>query len=379
MQQTPTKRMRSLTAGLLSTCILAAAFGFLIVKKQEFSTNENRYLAAMPKLTWEAVREGTYMEEWSSYLSDHFLFRDFFMGCKTQVEMLLGRREINGVLIAEDGYRIEEYQTPQNTERIIGILQKFADKLPEQSIDLMLVPTAVWVCQDKLPPLFHGEDQMQTAELLYQSVTMQKIDSSTRLLEAEKKGEEALFYRSDHHWTTYGAYQGYLSYCEAKGITPVLLEELQKESVTQAFYGTIYSKISDYRMKGDEIVLFYNPKNQLTVTYEDTGEVTDTLYNLDYLKEKDKYSLFLNNIHPLVTVENATADSDRVLVLIKDSYANSMLPFLVNHYAKIYVFDTRYYRMGPSAFIKEHEEITDVLLLYNMNTLDGDLGLRAIY
>ena len=66
-------------------------------------------------------------------------------------------------------------------------------------------------------------------------------------------------------------------------------------------------------------------------------------------------------------------------MLIKDSYANSMVPFLVHHYRKIYVFDTRYYSDGPSSFLSDHEAITDLLLLYNLNTLDGDTGIRGIY
>lgn len=117
----------------------------------------------------------------------------------------------------------------------------------------------------------------------------------------------------------------------------------------------------------------------LTVTYIDTGEVSNSLYNFDYLEEKDKYSLFLDNIHPLTEIENAAADSTGELMLIKDSYANSMVPFLAHHYKKIYVFDTRYYRGSPSSFLSEHKTITDILLLYNLNTLDGDTGIRGIY
>ena len=97
------------------------------------------------------------------------------------------------------------------------------------------------------------------------------------------------------------------------------------------------------------------------------------------MDKKDKYSLFLNNLHPLTEITNDTAETDRELVLIKDSYANSMVPFLVRHYKKIYVFDTRYYKDGPSAFLAEHAGVTDVLLLYNMNTLDGDSGIRGVY
>lgn len=157
------------------------------------------------------------------------------------------------------------------------------------------------------------------------------------------------------------------------------LEALTQQTVTEEFAGTLYSKINDYSHKRDSITIYTNPEDLLTVTYEDTGKVTDSLYNLDYVSEKDKYSLFLDNIHPLIEIENAAADSQDELVLVKDSYANSMVPFLAHHYRKIYVFDTRYYRDGLSSFLADHETITDILLLYNMNTLDNDTGIRGIY
>ena len=131
--------------------------------------------------------------------------------------------------------------------------------------------------------------------------------------------------------------------------------------------------------KYSRLISCTDPSAALTVFYEDTGETTDSLYALDYVEKKDKYSLFLNNLHPLIQITNEKAETDRGLVLIKDSYANSMVPFLIHNFKTIYVFDTRYYKWGPSAFIQEHGDVTDVLILYNMNTLDTDLGIRGIY
>ena len=89
--------------------------------------------------------------------------------------------------------------------------------------------------------------------------------------------------------------------------------------------------------------------------------------------------MFLNNINSLITIENKNADTDKELVIIKDSYANCFVPFVVNHYKKVYVFDTRYYRFSVSTFINENPNVTDVLILYNMNTLDADNGIKSIY
>lgn len=390
---TNAQRIRRMTAGLLAGMILALTIGFFTTNKQDFSENENRYLAKLPSPGWEDIKSGAYMQGLSDYASDHFLFRDFFIGLKTKAETALGRKEINGVYIAEDGYLIEEYKRAENTERIAGILRSFAQELEGQKAEgqeagarelrlrLMLVPTAVYVYEDKLPAFVPEQvqmrNQMETANAIYEAAGIEPIDCSQALL--EYKNGDALYYRTDHHWTTRGAYVGYRVFCENMEFEPVPLTAMAAETVTEDFRGTIYSKTGDYGRKGDRITIYTNPADRLTVSYPDTGEVTDSLYNLAYAERKDKYSLFLDNLHTLIEITNETAASDRELVLIKDSYANSMVPYLAHHYKKIYVFDTRYYKQGPSAFIKEHPGVTDVLILYNMNTLDSDLGIRGIY
>ena len=384
-------RIRKATAWLLAGMVLLLAALFIAMDKKEFSENENRYLAELPSMGLEEIKSGEYMSGLESYLADHFPFRDFFMGVKTKAEICTGKKEINGIYMAEDGYLIEEYGKPENTERIGRILGSFASELEGLDVDirLMLVPTAVYVYGEKLPEHAPGKadapagdqapagSQMETAETIYRLSGIKAVDCSGDLFAYKEKGE--LYYKTDHHWTTLGAYAGYTAYCREKGLDVVSLDEMEAQVVTEDFRGTVYSKAGDYGRKGDTITIYRNPADRLTVEYADTGETSDSLYNLDYVDEKDKYSLFLDNLHSLIEITNENAASDRELVLVKDSYANSMVPFLVHHYKKIYVFDTRYYKQGVSAFVKEHPTVTDVLLLYNMNTLDGDLGIRGVY
>lgn len=364
---------------LLCIGILSLSVCFLISPKKDFSENENRYLTKLPPLSARTVFDGAYTEALNDWLADHFPQRDFFVGLKSSAEIAGGRREINHVYVAKDDYLIEPYAKPQNTGRITDTLGRFYDKADKTRLDvrLMLVPTAVTIYSGKLPEHAPSSGQMETAYAIYDAAGIPAIDCYDRLTDGASHGQ--LYYRTDHHWTTLGAYCGYLAYCEAKGLAPVPLESLTAQTVTEEFAGTLYSKVNDYSRKKDAITIYNNPEDDLTVTYIDTGEVTDSLYNLDYLTEKDKYSLFLNNIHPLIEIENKASASQDELMLVKDSYANSMVPFLTHHYRKIYVFDTRYYRDGPSSFLSDHAGITDVLLLYNMNTLDGDTGIRGIY
>lgn len=371
------KVIQSITAVLLAAFVLLFAFAFLIMEKQEFSEGENRYLEKFPEFTFASLKEGKYTEKLQNYLSDHFPLRDMFMGLKAETEIALGKREIGGVYIAEDGYLIEDYPAPQNTDKIVGQFKKFAESVKDAEVSLMLVPTAITIYEEKLPALAPVRSQLATIDEIYGQLSFRTIDCYDALMAA--KGGNELYYRTDHHWTGYGAYAAYTAYCEAREITPLPLNQFEITEVSSDFKGTVYSKLNDAKIKGDTITVFENPENRLTVYYEDKKETTDSLYNFEYLDKKDKYSMFLSNIHPFIEITNETADSDKELAVIKDSYANCMVPFLVNHYRKVYVFDTRYYKGGPSSFINENSKITDVLLLYNMNTLDSDLGIGGIY
>lgn len=409
------RRAEVLTVGIITAFILCFSVWCLVAPKQTFSENENRALASWPAYSFDTLKDGSYMSGIQTYLSDHFPLRDPFMTLKTKYEMLTGREEINDIYLAKDGYYIEAYKTPKQQKKIITQFQKLQDAITtdaKENVRVMLVPTAISTYNTKLPNCAPDRGvlrQVDTMNEIYAALpSMQKVDAWRALQTAAAQEEtdrtrasgdadgaqpvaeagdadhdtstaDGLYYHTDHHWTTHGAYVGYQAYCSAAGLSPIPEADFQKTCVTTDFHGTIFSKLHDSTVPGDAITLYKNPANQLTVSYPDTGEVTDTLYNRDYLAQKDKYSVFLNNLHPLVEITNARADSDRQLVLIKDSYANSMVPFLVHHYQKIYVFDTRYYRFGPSSFINEHPEVTDVLLLYNMNTIDTDLGVGGIF
>ena len=380
-----------ITVMTITIAILVFGLWFMLSPKREFSESENRQLALWPTYTFQSLKDGSYMSGIQKYLSDHFPVRDQFMTLKTKSEIMMGKQEINNIYVAKDGFLIEAYDEPKQNEKIINQFGKLYQNITtdaRNNIKLMLVPTAVTVYNDKLPagaPDKGNLLQLETIEKLREALPGLKfIDCYDGLLEAARAEKNAsgftpLYYRTDHHWTTYGAYVSYREYCKAEGIEPLPESAFTKTVVTDSFRGTVYSKLNDTTVPGEEITIYENPDNALTVDYTDSHEVTDTLYNREYLEKKDKYSMFLNNLHPLIEITNETADSDKVMVLIKDSYANSIVPFLVNHYKKIYVFDTRYYRFGPASFINQHPEVTDVLILYNMNTIDTDLGIGGIF
>ena len=383
---------------LISAAVLCFAALFLLSPDRAFSENENRYLQQVPAFSLKSLKDGSFTDRLVAYAADQFPLRDSFMTVKTEAELFTGRQEVNGIFVTEDGALIEEYRRPQNTERVIRQFGKFITKTRELlaeenralSISVMLVPTAEEILAEKLPQNAPGASQTETIRQIREGLEKTADDAGIprpffvpaeqALREAAGEPGRQLYYRTDHHWTTEGAYFGYRAFCETAGLTPAPEETFTRERVTEEFRGTVWSKLNDSRFPGEAMELWRAEGDPaLKVLYTDTGEERDTLYNLDYLQEKDKYSLFLDNLHSLIEITSPEAETERCLMILKDSYANCMVPFLTRHFRKICVFDTRSYKKGPSAFVKDHPEITDVLILYNMNTLDGDTGIGGIY
>ena len=155
---------KALSATTFAVMALIAVCSLLLVvlPKKDFSENENRYLASFPKLTAESFFSGQYMEELNIYLEDHFPVRDFWIGVKSETELLMGRNEINGIYLA-DGFLLEEYPEPQSNQRITDTFAGFAEKInenyPEINMRLLLAPTSTYIYRDMLPFGAHNADQ----------------------------------------------------------------------------------------------------------------------------------------------------------------------------------------------------------------------------
>ncbi len=374
-------KSKQLLWGIVLGLIFCLALGTVLLPKKEYSEQENRYLEDFPKISVETVLDTSFMQDLETYLSDHFVLRDSFMTLRTWYERLTGKNRINGIYLCEDGFYIEEYEKPENIFRIVSALERLDKGIKTAETTVMIVPTAVTVYGDKLPLTAKNADQRAVLASIYEEAEQKteklKLLDVTDALCTQAE-EEQLYYKLDHHWTTAGAYYAYAEYCRFLGFSPVERSAFDETVVTDAFQGTIYSKLNDITAGADSMVQFGQEDIELTVLYEKEKE-TDSLYAPEYLEKKDKYSYFLDNIHPFIQITNHSAQTEDALFLIKDSYANCMVPFLVNHYKTIYVADTRYYKESVTEFINEHEEIKDVLMLYNLGTIDTDLGIGGIY
>lgn len=361
---------------VLSLFVITFTILFLFQKKVTFSENENRYLSKFPTFSFENLKSGKYTEGMKDYLSDHFPFRDFFMSVKTKTDLMSGKELINNVYIGKEEYLLENYKKPVNSNRIIDVLNKFYGDMNYINMNLMLVPTSITINASKLPKNAPTYSQTEEINNIYSKIKFDTID----VTDALERGNQdyQMFYRLDHHWTSYGAYYAYLEFCKANDLKPLDITEFDIQEVTSDFNGTLYSKTNLYTLTPDKIHIFIPKNHNYEVNYVSTKRVTDTLYEEKYLQEKDKYSYFLDNNHPLITITNKEIHNGKELLVIKDSYANSMIPFLVNHYEKVHVIDPRFYKLSIEDYLKENSNIKDLLILYNMNTIDQDLGILTI-
>ena len=144
------------------------------------------------------------------------------------------------------------------------------------------------------------------------------------------------------------------------------------KKVSSDFRGTTSSKVLGIGSKDD--IYTFNTDNDLTVNYVDDKRLTNNLYNSKYLNKKDKYSYFLDNNHSEIIIKNNSLNNNKNILVIKNSYANSFIPFLVNHYENVYVIDLRYFSDSVSNYISNNN-INESLILYNINNLYSDMSI----
>lgn len=363
---------------ILIIVILGVTGGITLFSDQRsYSPNENRCLEEYPEFSLSSFMSGDFQEDAINALNDQFFKRDEFMKISTDIKKLLGYRDIGGVYLAKDGYYIEKIDEDDiSQERYIQNLRYVQYFLSKQKCKTaaILVPSAGIVLRDKIPEYadFYDDDGMyKTAETVLSSSKV--IDIRERLKEAEKS--EQIYYRTDHHWTSGGAYHAYEEYCKAMDIDVRKYDEFNVKEVCDDFYGSLYSKVLDRRAIPDKVYApFSNIINNIKVTND--GKITDGIYYEDELKKKDKYAYFFGGNCGRVDISTGGEKGLKLLV-IKDSFANSFIPFLLNSYSEITMIDPRYY-IGSITKLAESNTYDHILILYEMSNFAGDTSLYKL-
>lgn len=359
--------------GTFLLLIFGITIASLLVSDTAFSENENRYLAEKPEFSADALFSGSYTKEYETYITDQFILRNTWIKMKTSLEYLLLKQDINGVYFAKDGYYIEKIdstdveqtQLSKNESRLIEFIEKNKKQLGEDRVYALLAPTAFVALSDKLPLFATGFDQEGMMDRLALSIGENWVDTREVL---KSHSDDSIYYKTDHHWTTTGAFYAYQEWAKQAGFVPMQQEDFDIEKVSDNFYGTLHSKIN-LSVEPDEIHLYQLEKPykvNYNYGYDMNGKPSkeeETLYDLSRLQTKDQYTVFLKGNNSLVEIET-DVKNDRKLLIIKDSYAHCFAPFAVNHFEKTYMVDFRYFNMPISQFIEENQ-ITDILVLYN--------------
>ncbi|MEO3944851.1 DHHW family protein [Gorillibacterium sp. CAU 1737] len=358
---------------------------FLVRPKLSFSETENRVLQQTPQLTWENLWSKRFMEQTELYLSDHFPFREKWVQGKSALEQLRLQQENNGIFKGSDGYLFERFEKPDFSllQQYTDAIKEFALRHPETRMTFMLAPTSIGLYPDRLPWLAPSFPQ----EAVNAYIGYQLGDSVTYLngfdfLRKAARGRTPIYYRTDHHWTTYGAYLAYAAYAKQMGWPVQSPADFYIETVTDNFLGSYHTRSQLAGIQADSIQRYVSKQPaDFSLYITDTDQTVTGLYDNHYLTTKDKYAYFLGGVHALLTIKNKIpTDEDAApqkLLVIKDSYAHSVLPFLALHVPEIHVIDLRYYN-GDIHDYMERNEIQDVLMLFNTATFVNNRELLRL-
>ena len=366
-----------MTVALFALVLLVFAVVDMAESNRLFSQTENRILAQRPKWSLESVLDGSYEREYENYATDQFVSRDTWVMLKTRMDILLQKKVIKGVYLAADGYLIEQH-LPQEydgelTDKRLDQLRQLTERYPQSLV--MLAPTADNILTEKLPSHAVSYDQSRLMERVKGQIGEEHVIDLFPILREHR--EEYIYYRTDHHWTTLGAYYAYLEWARKVGYPPRDYDPQDLETVSDSFLGTLHSRIN-LPMEPDEIQIFPRTnRRSVRITYDFDRE-TSSYYEPSYLEDKNQYGYFLDDNHAFVEIETAYYADGKELFIIKDSYANSLIPILAPHYEKIYVLDLRYY--NGSLFSLMDQYVTDdrvsVLVMYNCIHFLEDFSYR---
>lgn len=360
-----------------STLILSVSALDMIKPDKSFSELENRVLSKKPSLTTKNFFSGEFVPKYEKYINDQFAFRNTWIDLKSKAEYALGKIENNGIIYGKDHFMFEKFDTfsEDTLSKNIDSIKFFIDKyrLPTT---FALIPNSYMVLNEKLPKGSVLVDQSKYINSIYNFINQTSahtLNLSKILFEHQN---EYIYYRTDHHWTTYGAYLGYVSFVQSIGKSPVALDTLKSVQVKD-FYGTYFSKTKLFNALSDTIT--YYPMD-VSVTIDDKSY--DGLYDMEKWALRDKYAGFLwgnNGVTVIKSNHNLNKQeghTSRILVF-KDSYANSFIPFLTYNFDEVHVIDLRSLPLKLSEYMSEHT-FDEVLIMYNFKNFAEDTNIIRI-
>ena len=359
---------------VFAALILLLSVLFWAIPDRAFSETENKDLTQAPQFTAERLMDGRFTADIADYMADQFPFRDFFIRVKAAAEMALGKMGNNGVILGEGGTLIprSESVNTDNLTKNLSAIAAFTKWCENKGIPTTtaVAGRSADVLHHTLPDFYgsaYSDTLWGTLAEDFSDIDLKILPLRDPLHERALAGEY-VYYRTDHHWTTLGAYYGTKEILAEMGEEIAPVEFYTREVVSDAFFGTTWSTAGMSWIAPDTMEYFrFAGDTDFTTTILDNGTSFAGFYDRSYLSKKDKYSSFIGGNNALVTVTK-NGDADRpTLLLVKDSFAHSAVPFLARHYDLVIV-DIRYYKKSTAALIDEYGA-DRVLVLYNIDSL----------
>ena len=346
---------------------------------KDFSPVENRALAQAPALSTQSLLSGDFMADFEEYVTDQFVLRDRWIALKAGAEYASGKRENNGIYICDQHTLIPRFDAPtdergsQRCDKNFALVDTFAG-LSDVPVYFSLIPGKVSVWSHLLPEgAPNGDEGVYLARGAQATARWLDVNAA---LTAHKN--EPIYYRTDHHWTSLGAYYAYQTLMEGMGLEPKALGDFAPTLASSEFYGTAFSS-SGVRWMEPDTMEFYVPQDAAQVTnYFDQTPTPGQLYDLSKLEEKDKYSAFLGGNKPLTVLKSNVADpSAPKLLVVRDSFSDSIAPFLCYNFSEVHLVDPRYYKTATAQYVKDNA-IDQVLILYSVDNFVKESSLFVL-
>lgn len=331
-----------------------------VLPDKEFSEMENRNLSKVPELSWESLKNGDFMSDAEDYTADHIVGRDFWVALKAWCERLSGKQENNGAYFAENGALINRVEEPDMDKLLesVGHINKLVENV-DVPVYFGIIPSAAEIWKEQLSFGAPTADEWNISAQLFR--VFDGIALNMQYVLDEHK-DEYIYYHTDHHWTSLGAFYGANEIFDVMGLEPLKLEDYTPVTVSDSFNGTTFSS-SGVRWLEPDSIQTYIPEDGVKVTSYFTGKPEEgELYVEEFLEKKDKYSFFLGGNQPLCVLESEN-DGPKVLV-IRDSYSDSLAPFLTERFSEVHLFDVRYNLTPVSQYVAQND-IDQVIVLYS--------------
>lgn len=345
----------------------------LVLPDRQFSEQENRYLQMRPEFSFKSLFSGDYTSKFETYTTDQFTFRDEWITLKAASELALGKQENNDVHLCENGTLIEDFKRPENSvlDSNMSALNTLVGNT-DAKVYFALIPDKSDLYSSLLPKNVPNDSEKEVIDYCYGQSNATNVDMYSAL-SAHK--DEYIFYRTDHHWTSLGAYYGLSALAESMGLPcPALDSYTDRHVVSEKFYGTTWSSSGFSWVDPDTMETFVNAPEGLKVTsYPQGSPVEGKLYDFSFLEKKDKYSMFMGGNCPMHVIETGNEDKPSLLIL-RDSYTDSLIPFLLDDFSEIHVLDLRYYRASLKAYI-EQNDFDNVLVCYSVSNFCSDSNI----